>query len=63
MTLADNRISGDVFTPSYAAAVRGQERRHGQDHQRERDCADGADAGNYSFNTTASATADITALA
>jgi hypothetical protein len=61
VTLSDNRISGDVFTDSYTAAnFTDKHVGTGKSVSVTGIGISGADAGNYSFNTTASTTADIT---
>ena len=62
VTLADNRVSGDIFTDNYASAsftdkTVGTAKPVGVNGI----SISGADAGNYTFNSTAAATADITA--
>ncbi|MGH7511757.1 MAG: YDG domain-containing protein [Gemmatimonadales bacterium] len=62
VTLADDRIAGDVFTASYSSATFAD--KHvgtGKPISVTGISISGPDAGNYSANTTASATADITA--
>jgi hypothetical protein len=62
VTLADDRVSGDVFTTSYTAASFGDKNvGTGKLVSVTGISITGTDAGNYTFNTTASATADITA--
>ncbi len=62
VTLADNRIAGDMFTGSYTSASFADKNVGiGKTVNVSGISISGADAGNYSFNTTASATADMTA--
>jgi hypothetical protein len=62
VTLSDDRIAGDVFTASYAAAYFADKHvGNGKSISVTGISLSGADAGNYLPNTTASATADITA--
>jgi hypothetical protein len=64
VTLSDNRVSGDVFTDSYtSAAFNNKNVGTGKAVSVSGISISGADAGNYTFNTTASTTADITARA
>ena len=64
VTLSDNRVSGDVLTDElHDGSVRGQERRDGKTVSVTGISITGTDAGNYTFNTTTSTTADITARA
>jgi O-glycosyl hydrolase len=64
VTLNDNRTAGDVFTDSYGSASF-SDRNVGVGKSASVSGINivGADAGNYSFNTTAGATANITAQA
>ena len=62
VTLSDNRVSGDVFTDSYSsAAFSDKNAGTGKTVSVSGISISGADAANYSFNTTATTTADITA--
>src|SRR5207237_732680 len=64
VTLSDNRVSGDVFTDSYTTATFDTKNVGAAKPVSVSGIAiSGTDAGNYSFNTTASTTADITARA
>jgi hypothetical protein len=64
VTLSDDRVSGDVFTASYAVASFGDKNvGTGKPVSVSGISISGLDAGNYTFNTTASTTADITARA
>ena len=64
VTLSDNRIAGDVFTDSYtSAAFANKNVGTGKTVSVSGISISGTDAGNYTFNTTASTTADITARA
>src|SRR5439155_1437556 len=64
VTLSDNRVSGDVFTNSYtSAAFLDKNVANGKTVNVSGISISGTDAGNYTFNTTASTTADITAKA
>jgi alpha-tubulin suppressor-like RCC1 family protein len=61
VTLSDNRISGDSFTDGYTtAAFADKNVGTAKPVSVSGIGIGGADAGNYTFNTTASATADIT---
>jgi len=61
-TLADNRVAVNVFTHSYASASFGDKNVwHGKIVSVTGINISGADAANYTFNSTASTTADITA--
>src|SRR5207248_6036636 len=61
VTLSDNRISGDVFTDSYtSASFVNKNVGTGKTVSVIGISISGTDAGNYSFNSTASTTADIT---
>jgi hypothetical protein len=63
VTLSDNRISGDVFTDSYASAVfASSDVGVGILISVSGITITGVDAGNYSFNTTATTSANITPL-
>src|SRR2546425_7284692 len=62
VTLSDDRVSGDVFTDSYtAASFASKTVGTGKPVSVSAISISGTDAGDYTFNTTASATADITA--
>jgi hypothetical protein len=62
VTLADNRIAGDLFTDSYTSASFGDKNvGNGKTVNVSGISISGADAANYSFNLTASTMADITA--
>src|SRR5204863_2051404 len=64
VTLADNRVSGDVFTDSYTSASFADKTvSTGKTVSVSGISISGADAANYTFNTTASTTASITARA
>ena len=64
VTLIDNRISGDVFTDSYASAAFDTKNvGTGKTVTVSGITINGTDAGNYTFNTTAATTANITARA
>jgi hypothetical protein len=64
VTLSDNRVSGDVFTDSYTTAnFNNKNAGTGKAVSVSGISIGGTDAGNYTFNTTASTTADITARA
>jgi hypothetical protein len=64
VTLSDNRVAGDVFTTSYTSASFADKNvGTGKTVSVSGITISGADAGNYTFNTTATATADITAPA
>src|SRR5208337_609043 len=61
VTLSDNRVSGDVFTDTYTSATFGS--KHvgtGKTVTVSGISISGTDAGNYTFNTTASTAANIT---
>src|SRR5579884_2333395 len=61
VTLSDNRIAGDAFTDSYTtAAFTNKNAGTGKTVNVSGISISGADAGNYTFNTTATTTADIT---
>ena len=61
VTLSDNRIAGDVFTDSYTAATFADKNvGTGKTVSVSGISISGTDAGNYTFNTTATTTADIT---
>jgi hypothetical protein len=63
VTLSDDRVAGDVFTDSYAAASFNNKNVGTAKPVNVTGIAiTGADAGNYTFNTTASTTADITSF-
>ena len=60
VTLSDNRVPGDVFTATYAmAAFADPNAGPGKTIDVGGIAIQGADAGNYTVNTTAPATADI----
>jgi hypothetical protein len=62
VTLSDNRITGDVLTAGYTAAAFGDKNvGTGKTISVTGITLSGTDAGNYSFNTTASTTGNITA--
>jgi hypothetical protein len=62
VTLTDNRISGDLFTANYAAALFADKNvGTAKPISVSGITLSGPDAGNYSFNSTATAVADITA--
>src|SRR5207249_2024352 len=62
--LSDDRVSGDVFTDSYGSATFDTKNvGTGKTVSVSGISISGADAGNYTFNTTASTMADITARA
>ena len=62
VTLSDNRVSGDVFTDSYTSASFADKNvGDGKTVSVSGISISGTDASNYTFNTTASTTADITA--
>jgi hypothetical protein len=64
VTLSDNRVSGDVFSDSYTSAIFNDKNVDtGKPVSVGGITISGGDAGNYSFNTTASTTATISALA
>ncbi len=64
VTLSDNRVSGDVFTTSDTSATFADKNvGTGKTVTVSGITITGTDAGNYSFNTTASTTANITAAA
>src|ERR1700747_3255504 len=61
VTLSDNRVSGDLFTDSYtSASFTNKNVATSKPVNVTGISISGTDAGNYSFNTTASTTADIT---
>ena len=61
VTLSDNRVSGDVFTDSYTSASFADKNvGTGKTVSASGISISGTDAGNYSFNTTATTTANIT---
>ncbi|MBH0178409.1 MAG: LEPR-XLL domain-containing protein [Nitrospira sp.] len=61
VTLSDNRLSGDVFTASYTTATFADKNvGTGKTVSVSGISISGTDAGNYTFNTTASTTANIT---
>jgi hypothetical protein len=61
VTLSDNRIAGDVFTDSYASASFVDKNvGNGKTVNVTGISISGTDAGNYTFNTTATTTANIT---
>ncbi|WP_216823559.1 YDG domain-containing protein, partial [Niastella vici] len=63
VTLSDNRLSGDVFTDAYTSAAYTDNKNVGTGKPVSVSgiSISGVDAGNYTFNTTASTTANITA--
>jgi hypothetical protein len=64
VTLSDNRVAGDVFTDSYtSASFANKNVGNGKPVSVSGIAISGADAGNYTFNTTASTTANIMPLA
>jgi hypothetical protein len=64
VTLSDDRVGGDVFTDSYTTASFGDKNvGTGKAVSVSGISIGGTDAANYTFNTTASSTADITARA
>ena len=64
VTLSDNRIAGDVFTATYAGATFADKNvGNGKAVTVTGISISGPDAGNYTYNTTASTTANITGLA
>jgi len=64
VTLSDNRISGDVLTDSYTGASFADKNvGTGKTMSATGISISGTDAGNYTFNTTASSTVDITTKA
>src|SRR5206468_2263616 len=64
VTLADNRVAGDVFTDSYTSATFNNKNvGTGKPVSVSGISIAGTDSGNYTFNTTASTAADITARA
>ncbi|NGF57534.1 T9SS type B sorting domain-containing protein [Parapedobacter sp. SGR-10] len=64
VTLGDNRVSGDILTVTHAAATFNDKNvGTGKPVSVTGIGISGTDAGNYTFNTTASATANITARA
>jgi hypothetical protein len=61
VTLSDDRVSGDAFTTSYAAAsFNDKHAGNGKPVSVSGISLSGADAGNYTFDATASTTANIT---
>src|SRR5205814_1600915 len=61
VSLSDNRLAGDVFTDSYtSAAFNNKNAGTSKPVSVSGISISGADAGNYTFNTTASTSADIT---
>src|SRR5207302_153173 len=61
VSLADNRLSGDVFTDSYtSASFNNKNAGTAKTVSVSGISISGADSGNYTFNTTASTTANIT---
>jgi hypothetical protein len=61
VTLSDNRVAGDLFTDSYTSASFSDKNvGNGKTVSVSGISISGTDAGNYTFNTTASTTADIT---
>jgi len=64
VTLSDNRVAGDVFSTSYAAASFADKNVGTAKAVAVSDISiSGTDAGNYTFNITATTTADISARA
>src|SRR5437899_7492051 len=64
VSLSDNRVSGDVFSDSYTAASFADKNvGTGKTVSVSGILISGTDAGNYTFNTTASTTANITVRA
>src|SRR6185295_17188529 len=64
VTLSDDRVSGDVFTDAYTtASFNNKNVGTAKPVSVSGISISGTDAGNYTFNTTASTTADITARA
>jgi len=64
VTLSDNRVSGDVFTDSYTSATfNNKDVATGKPVSVSGISITGTDAGNYTANTSAATTADITAKA
>ncbi len=64
VTLSDNRVSGDVFSSSYSSASFADKTvAVGKAVSVSGISISGADAANYTFNTTAGATANVTVLA
>jgi hypothetical protein len=64
VTLSDNRVAGDVFTDSYGAAGFADKNvGSGKTVSVTGTSISGTDAANYTFNTTATTAANITALA
>jgi hypothetical protein len=62
VTLSDNRVSGDAITDAYSAASFGDKNvGNGKAVSVSGVSITGTDAGNYTFNTTATTTANITA--
>ena len=62
VTLSDNRVSGDVFTDNYTGATFADKNvGTGKAVSVSGISINGTDAGNYTFNTPATTTADITA--
>src|SRR6185369_17033603 len=59
VTLSDNRVAGDSLSDSYITATFANK----NVGSAKTVSVSGTDAGNYTFNTTASTTADITARA
>ena len=61
VSLSDDRVAGDVFTDSYTAATYADKNvGSGKTISVSGISIAGADAGNYSFNSSASTSADIT---
>ena len=61
MTLADNRVAGDVFADSYGSATyTNSNAGNGRTINVSGISISGADAGDYSYNTTAVTSANIT---
>lgn len=63
VTLSDNRFSGDVLTTDYTASFANKNVGTGKAVSVSGITLGGTDAGNYTFNTTATATANITPFA
>src|SRR6185369_5479140 len=62
VTLTDDRVAGDVLTDGYTGATFGDKNvGSGKTVSVSGVSVNGTDVGNYTFNTTAEATADITA--
>jgi predicted RNA-binding protein len=63
VSLSDNRVAGDLFTDAYTAAFTSKNVGTGKTVDVTSISISGADAANYSANTSASASADITSKA